>query len=878
MARGHGRHYFLVGCTWLFPLLLVDCALALGGDLKKELPERESPARTDRRGDPLPQGAIARCGTIRFRTDYSGFALSPDEKTLVIVTREGLRFSEMPSGKELYSFSFNTKQDAYMGEGGIDLLGFSPNGTKLALRRKHKLVLFDTDCRKPLWEYEGTAHGYPHSVFTADGKILISHDEDGVVREWNVCTGEELRTQPLVKYKDNLLVHSRDGTLVAGRLSVDTFGVWEISTGKTLHTFTTKNHQVGALVFDPTSKTIASLDEDRRHTHLWDLTTGKETVISTKEKTYPVSFVFSPDGKLMATVSDDQSRSFYAWDTATGSELYVISGEDVIRAFAFSPDRKTVALAYDHTIHLLNRTRGETVSTIPFGVHDTDGQTALAFSSNGQQLIVHDGRTIRFWDVTHSREAIELCGHADEVRELAFSGDGKTLVTGNLYDTVCVWEVKSGKALGRFPGPKDDWVGPLQASFDGQIVASATRFGADVYLWDVGSGKQLTRLEQKPSDCFLSGFGDTFMQFLPDVGTLVVSNSRSTEVVFRDTSSGKIQKWLLREGQVKSLAVSHDCKTLAFCEVSLEEKGGTTVGFWDVAKEQLRAIPPLRVSGRILFSPDDKLIAVWEENRISVWEVATGKCVYQFYRAKQIIAVAFTSSGDLVALERAGWPDLGVDLWDVLTSRRLHRFDAEGDLPVAFSPDGTLLATAMSMTDVLIWDVRSHLAKPPKLRLDSKTLDRLWTELAGRDAARGFRAARLLSSSPEAILFLKARLPPAKEERLPVLIANLDANEFDIREAASKELGCRGFGAEPALRAALDKNPSEEVRRRINILLDGMDDRPLTSNLLRESRAIQLLENNGSTDAQHILKSLGQGDPYARLTQDAKRAVERLTK
>ena len=162
--------------------------------------------------------------------------------------------------------------------------------------------------------------------------------------------------------------------------------------------------------------------------------------------------------------------------------------------------------------------------------------------------------------------------------------------------------------------------------------------------------------------------------------------------------------------------------------------------------------------------------------------------------------------------------------------------------------------------------------------LGRKDLELLWADLAGEDARTAHAAVWTLAATPEAVPFLKDRLQPAREvppERMRQLLTDLDSATFAIREAASKELERLGDRAKPALRKALQENPSAEVRKRVETLLA----RPRivrSSETLRSLRAIQVLERIGSSDAQQVLQKMTKGAPRARETQEAKASLERL--
>ncbi len=109
-------------------------------------------------------------------------------------------------------------------------------------------------------------------------------------------------------------------------------------------------------------------------------------------------------------------------------------------------------------------------------------------------------------------------------------------------------------------------------------------------------------------------------------------------------------------------------------------------------------------------------------------------------------------------------------------------------------------------------------------------------------------------------------------------MADLDADQFDVREAAFKELKGLGEQVLPALRRALAGEVSAEVRRRLEALLS---DPPVLADIpavRRDVRAVAALEMIGTRGARAVLEKLATGSADARLTQEAKASVRRLEK
>jgi len=126
--------------------------------------------------------------------------------------------------------------------------------------------------------------------------------------------------------------------------------------------------------------------------------------------------------------------------------------------------------------------------------------------------------------------------------------------------------------------------------------------------------------------------------------------------------------------------------------------------------------------------------------------------------------------------------------------------------------------------------------------------DACWTDLADKDAARAYRAMhRPIAALADAFLCLCFRLKPVEgmdEKAIERLVADLDSDNFAVREQATKKLRKLSELAEPACRKALASRPTLEMSRRLRALLDEVSQRQwhLTPEILRQVRAVEVLE------------------------------------
>ncbi len=128
-------------------------------------------------------------------------------------------------------------------------------------------------------------------------------------------------------------------------------------------------------------------------------------------------------------------------------------------------------------------------------------------------------------------------------------------------------------------------------------------------------------------------------------------------------------------------------------------------------------------------------------------------------------------------------------------------------------------------------------------------------------------------------MFLHEHLQPSAPVNIKQVarwIADLDSGDFAVRQRAAISLEGLEDLAAPALREKLSQHPSAEVRRQAQRLLEKLDGPVTSSKLLQALRAVEVLEQIGTSDAQKVLKTLAAGAPEARLTQEAQAAMARL--
>src|SRR5262249_30984130 len=166
--------------------LLLTACLALGPGIhvsRGPAPARDpktpkaTAIRTDRCGDTLSPGAIARLGTMRFRSEHSTFAFSPDRKTLALLDERAIHLCDFATGKLVRKLPVESPSSHY-----LSLIGFSPDGKAFCCTGEEAIQMWEVATGKQLWHFHGPESSYPGGVFASDNKTFISWARDNTVR------------------------------------------------------------------------------------------------------------------------------------------------------------------------------------------------------------------------------------------------------------------------------------------------------------------------------------------------------------------------------------------------------------------------------------------------------------------------------------------------------------------------------------------------------------------------------------------------------------------------------------------------------------------------------------------------------------------------
>jgi RNA polymerase sigma factor (sigma-70 family) len=814
-------------------------------------------AGRDHQGDPLPDEALARLGTLRFRHGghIRSLGFSANGRQVVANGSDGVRVWEAATGKQIRRFAY----EADAGWTG-SISGDAARVTLAASNSAGNVSIWDVTAGKLLRQFG--RRQLSAVLFSPDGKVLAApgYTEPGprehVIDLWDPLTGVLLRT--LQGHTDRIwdVAFSADGkTLVSGS-DDQTIRCWNVATGEPGRKIAAGGG-VSRVRLSPDGKTVAAFFHNQRHEagvtswisngtaiYLWDVRTGRrlaELTMAAVEFTTNMrlgfsDLAFAPDGKALVTGGFD--GVIRVWDIATASEIRKYSG--------FAPGPRALAIA--------------------------PGGKTLAFAEGGA--------VVRLIDYATGKDLFPTGGHRAGVALTAFTAGGHMVVTAGWDRTFCFWDPRTGAEVRRrtLTGAG---LGVPQLLPGGRIYLMADADKAlGVFDLDTGAEIRGLRGHKARSNFVLAPNGKTLAE--------VTFEDKAIQLI--DPVTGKVLCTLGGSGQ--NLVFTPDSRRLFACN------GDMTVSRWDVATGKKLAsflVPTDRPrpgagdpapSYTAQFSRDGALVVFGlQEDFVPIVDATSGKEVRRFHTAPDG-ACFFAFSADGKTLAWAGWRDPTVYLGEMATSKERHRFHGHAGrvTSLAFSPDGKTLLSGSEDTTALVWDLAACAAdrrKSPQA-LSQREMDTLWAQLSGENAIAAYRAVRALAADPQrAVAYLSSRLRPVAlpdEQAIARHIANLESDTFRDRETAGQELEKMGQAALPALRNALLGTPGPEARRRLEELVSHQEREleSLSPDRLRLLRSIEVLELVATKEAREVLAAVAAGAPGAWLTEDARAAHKRL--
>ncbi len=637
----------------------------------------------------LPVGAFSRFG----RGKVQDITFSPDGEHLVVGTRLGLWWYRLPNRTPLALWE--------TGRGMVSAVAFSDCGRWLATGNLDGAVkvwnVTKGVCETTLKQERKLAR----LVFSPDGQHLAGTClREALVYLWNPYTGEEI-----VEFKDRNsrypsprrvrpVIFSPDGLLLAyanpdeTQQACDRISVRHVNTGECIAHLRGHTAKVYALSFSPNGRLLASGDM-KGALREWDVTTGQPVRVSSE---YAGKLIvipnYTPSGRLRA--AGVYKSTVTVWDVDSEKKIDTFEHRGNIDAIHFSNGTDlAVASPIDFKVWRL---------ATPCCVSSIVGHTripfSVKFSPDGHRLVSVGEGDVTDWDIV-LKQPRPLRGAKANICDVFFTVDGNVRALCKKGNTATVCDIETHQTIVTLETPHDITSGYF--SFTGSLWACPIK-GGNIYVWD-GSGKETV----------LRGHADSIkcIAFAP--------NEKQVATVADDATA---RVWDVATGEeIVSLPLTPPLKSdspFPMLDPGIYKGDAETVKA-ALKGEELRY--PNREIQTITFSPCGTLIAAGIEGGIRLWDSKTyeTRLLILMPRAlRQQFALAFSPCSRYLASGTWWWwsiKKVPIYVWDVATGENIttfwgHPTDVQD---LAFSPDGTLLASGSFDGTILLWDMKPYL-------------------------------------------------------------------------------------------------------------------------------------------------------------------------
>jgi WD40 repeat protein len=616
---------------------------------------------------------IARLG----RGNMQDVAWSPDGEMIAVASSIGVW---------LYTNAF--EDVAFLESDGVEAISWNPDGRQIAAGKwDGSFEVWDIEKQEVVFTRQAYTRASPFDTSSAlsdidwspDGTMIATSDSGGrspAVFVWDATNGKRLRA---FRNSDSVIVldWSPDSKKLVAGDGGNEATVWDVVSGRLMTTFQHRGLIVTSVDWHPVEDKIASASLDSSNhcnaseegvVEIWNATTGTSLRSLDSHSCFGIGsgdrVAWSPDGsKLVATnrvannytsFDSDVWFNIQVLDGATGQLLLELAGDDVVSAMDWKPDSTRVVAITRH------------------------------FSSGM--------KTLRVWDVTNG-QTVMMLKQDHPVTALAWDSDGTRLVSGSTDGWIQIWDWKTGYVLSTFRGQEGQMTS-LQWSPDNSHLLTQSNYEWKWWVWDVAESEYRERLSV-----------GRFASWIDD-------NNRILIITQNDAAVWELDEYLSVPISIAPLTPEFYSANTFFWEdgtIRFVREGygdDEAISVVEFESETVTNVTRLESHLNIIFSiwsPDGlHLATTTRDGMVRVWDRKTDETItltdepIDAYRPDLL----WHPSGQILTLVST---NMGIYFWDITTGEIITTLPLR-DETAAWSPDGSMLATAGRDSVIRIWD------------------------------------------------------------------------------------------------------------------------------------------------------------------------------
>lgn len=456
-------------------------------------------------------------------------AVTPDGRQAISASGDELKVLDLNTGKELHTLTGHDEE--------VQFVKITPDSCQAISASENYLKIWDLQTGKEVRTFEvdlnfcmcAITHDGCHAIFpnvfdkqilvldlqtgkyemylmhilsgrygptmnvvaiTPDGRHLICGSVDGVLKAWDLQTGQEICTLSSHSFEDNSVVITPDGHRFIST-SGDEIKVWDLKIDT--RPFTSHEGWVSAITVTPDGCHAISGSWDQT-LKIWDLQTGQEMRTLTGHWDNVSAIAITPDGRHVISGSWDQTLKI--WDLQTGKEILTLTGhQGFVSSVAITPDgQQIISGSHDGTLKVWDMQTRKEMHTF-FSSWDTELDRyspvyAVAITPDGKKVISGSRNgTLKVWDLHTRQEMRTLTGHKAFVSTVAITPDGQQVIFGDQNGRIIVWDLQTRQEILPFTKHRE-WVEALTITPDGRHAISGSG-DRTLKVWDLKTGETI---------------------------------------------------------------------------------------------------------------------------------------------------------------------------------------------------------------------------------------------------------------------------------------------------------------------------------------------------------------------------------------------------